>query len=229
VAVTSPATGSDPNAPARVTPPPAIIYVSDFYLDPRMITTAPGVLGDRDGPAARVRGNLRSLREADPASKALKIVDTLGTAITRDLQRAGYRAERRPGASGLRQEFFPANADLPKSGWLLGGWFEQVQEGNRVEQATVGFGKGSGSVSIEVVVFDLAGDPRKPFLFIGSENGQHRMPGGLVAMNPYAMAAKFVLARGQTERDVKAMGSAIAKSLVGYLEGSAGNPARTSG
>jgi hypothetical protein len=96
-----------------------------------------------------------------------------------------------------------------------------VQEGNRVQEATVGFGAGSGKISIEVVVSDLAGDPRQPFLCIGSDNAKHRMPGGLVAMNPYAMAAKFVLARGGTERDVKAMGSAIAQCLVQYIRGGA--------
>ena len=225
VTVSTSTAGTKSDSPARVTPVPSVIYVSDFYLDPQMITPTPGVMGDREGPASRVRGNLKGLRESDPASKARDIVKTLGVTITRELQQAGYRAEHRPGVSGLRQEFFPTNADLPKDGWLLGGWFEHVQEGNRVEQATVGFGQGSGSVSIEVIVSDLAGDPRKPFLFIGSENGQHRMPGGLVTMNPYAMAAKFELARGQTQRDVKTMGSAIAKTLIQYLEQGAGSPA----
>ena len=90
-------------------------------------------------------------------------------------------------------------------------------EGNRVEQATIGFGRGSGQVSIAVIVSDLATNPRQPFLVMGSDSAQHRMPGGVVFMNPYAMAAKFVLSRGQTERDVKAMGSAIAKTLIQYL------------
>jgi hypothetical protein len=52
------------------------------------------------------------------------------------------------------------------------------------------------------------------------------MPGGLVTLNPYAMAAKFVLARGETERDVKAMGAAIAKALVQYLRDGAAAPGR---
>jgi len=85
-------------------------------------------------------------------------------------------------------------------------------------EATVGFGKGSGHVSIEVAVSDLAGDPRAPFLTIGSESGRHQTPGGLVTMNPYAMAAKFVLARGETEKDVKKEGAAIAQNLIKYIE-----------
>jgi hypothetical protein len=46
------------------------------------------------------------------------------------------------------------------------------------------------------------------------------MPGGLVMnKNPYAMAAKFVLSRGATERDVKQEGVAIANNLLAYING----------
>lgn len=208
------ATGT--NASAPVTPPP-VIYVTDFYLPPGMIEASPSAMDQRQGPASKLRQDLKSVREQDPAEKAKKIVTTLGESITRELNKAGYRAEYRPSATGLRREFFPNTAALPPEGWLLGGWFERLQEGNRVQQATIGFGAGAGQVAIEVVVSDLANNPHQPFLCIGSENAKKNMPGGLVSMNPYAMAAKFVLARGQTERDVKAMGSAIARSLVQYL------------
>jgi len=200
---------------------PSIIYVTDFYLPPEMIQQAQTLaerLGVGGGGIAGLRQEFRSIRGDDPVDKAKELVKILGQTIASDLNKAGYSAQYRPNKSGLRQEFFPADADLPKKGWLMGGWFEQVQEPNRAEEAAVGFGAGSGKVSIQVVVSDLATNPREPFLFIGTQNGQERMPGGIIARNPYAMAAKFVLERGQTERDVRAMGSAIAKTLVQYLQ-----------
>jgi hypothetical protein len=42
------------------------------------------------------------------------------------------------------------------------------------------------------------------------------MPGGAVTRNPYVMAAKFVLGRQATMRDVEAMGKEIAKQIADY-------------
>jgi len=51
------------------------------------------------------------------------------------------------------------------------------------------------------------------------------MPGGLVTMNPYVMAAKFVMnKRNGTEKDVKSLGAEIAKSLCQYIQQGAPKP-----
>jgi len=200
---------------------PSVIYVTDFYLSPEMIQpakTVPERVGLGRGPLANLRRELDTVRGDDPAAKAGKLVTALSQSITDALKKAGYRAEYKPGAPGLRQDFFPEDVSLPATGWLVGGWFEKVQENNRAEEAAVGFGAGSGQVSVEVAVSDLSANPRDPFLRIGSESGTKRMPGGLVARNPYAVAAKFVLSRGEDEKDVKAMGSAIASQLVKYMQ-----------
>jgi hypothetical protein len=220
-----PTVTTSPTGTASAVKAPSVIYVTDFYLPPGLIQqsqTLPEKVGLGGGPVSRIREDVRALRGDDPESKAKKLVKTLGETITSSLNKAGHHAEYRPNASGLRADFFPSAANLPKEGWLLGGWFERVQEGNRVAEAAIGFGAGSGQVAIEVAVSDLAGDPRQPFLFLGSENAHQRMPGGLVALNPYAIAAKFVLTRGETERDVKAMGAAIARSVAQQIEAGSG-------
>ena len=46
--------------------------------------------------------------------------------------------------------------------------------------------------------------------------GRGQMPGAAVTMNPYVAAAKFVLGKQATERDVQAMGKEIAKQIADY-------------
>ena len=216
-----PTVSATPAPTATAVKAPSVIYVTDFYLPPEMIQEAKTLreqAGLGDGPATRLRQDLRILRGDDPESEARRLIKALSQTITDSLNKGGYTAEYRPSATGLRPDFFPSDIVLPSQGWLLGGWFERVQDPNRVEEAAIGFGAGSGEVSIEVVVSNLANDPRQPFLFIGTESARHRMPGGMVAMNPYAVAAKFVLTHGETERDVKAMGQAISRSIVQYIQ-----------
>jgi len=42
------------------------------------------------------------------------------------------------------------------------------------------------------------------------------MPGAAVTLNPYVAAAKFVLGKEATTRDVQAMGEAIARQIAEY-------------
>jgi hypothetical protein len=192
-----------------------MIYVTDFYLDPAQIRSESIV-----PQGGIVRSRLNRLREGDPATRAAKLISVLSQSIVAELKKAGQPAEYRPNREGLRADFVPAGVEFPKSGWLVGGWFVTVDEGNRAEAATIGFGAGAESVEVEVVVSDLARNPLEPFLYLGAGNEARKMPGGLVMnKNPYAMAAKFVLSRGATERDVKQEGVAIAKNLLAYING----------
>ncbi|MGH7133594.1 MAG: DUF4410 domain-containing protein [Phycisphaerales bacterium] len=191
---------------------PSIVYVTDFYLDPSEMSHDHSPL-----PRGPLRGAVDELRGEDPKTKAAKYVRLLSETITDDLNAANIRAEYRPSATPLRAEMVPANANIPSSGWIVGGWFSRVNQENRALESTVGFGSGGGQVEIEVVVSDAAVDPRAPFLVIGSESAAKMMPGGLVTKNPYAMAAKFVLSKGDGERDVKAQGHAIAQDLIRYI------------
>lgn len=191
---------------------PSIVYVTDFYLDPSEIQSNQTPL-----PRGPLRGAMDELRGEDPKSKAARYVRLLSETITDDLNAANIRAEYRPSATPLRPEMVPANANMPASGWIVGGWFSRVTQENRALESTVGLGTGGGQVEIEVVVSDAAVDPRAPFLVIGSESATKLMPGGLVTKNPYAMAAKFVLSKGDGDRDVKAQGHAIAQDLIRYI------------
>lgn len=189
------------------------VYVADFYLSPEQVQSEH--LVPRPRP---VRELLNSARGEDPEQRAKRLVRLLSETIVTELQASGVSAEYLPGrTSGFRQQFIPADAELPKQGWIVSGWFDKADEGNRAAEATVGFGTGKEDVRIDVAVSDLGGDVAAPFLFIGSDTDQMHLPGGLVTRNPYVIAAKFVLSREDMEKDVKEQGKLIARKIVAYM------------
>lgn len=210
--------------------PPSVIYVTDFHLDSSQIEHKGLVGGDRP----RLLGGRGPLqRNQDPADKAAALVHILSDSIVRDLRKAGLRAEYLPeirseyypGQTNGRIQFAASNAPLPREGWLVTGWFEEVKEGQAAVQATVGFGAGSGKAEADVAVSDLSRDASVPLMVMGSGSRAKKMPGGLVMMNPYVMAAKFVMdKRHGTEKDIKSLGAEIAKSLVTYMKQGSAKP-----
>lgn len=114
--------------------------------------------------------------------------------------------------------YFDAEGDFPSSGWLVEGDFTSVDNGNRVKRAVIGFGVGASDVQISVAVSDLGRDPRKPFLLFAQGRTSGNMPGGILLLNPYMMAAKFVLSKNATSKDAKKLGGEIAKAIVAFMK-----------
>jgi uncharacterized protein DUF4410 len=97
------------------------------------------------------------------------------------------------------------------------GYFTEVDEGNRLKRAGIGFGKGATSMDLQIAVTDLASpEPRAAFAVFGTAKDPNRIPGALVTMNPYVAAAKFVLQKNATERDIKRTAGEIAEQIVRY-------------
>ena len=86
-----------------------------------------------------------------------------------------------------------------------------------MRRAMVGFGSGSEEVKVQVEVYDLAKDPNSPFLVYGAGEEGRKGPGAVAFRNPYAAAARYVLSRRATEKDVK-LGNQIAADLVKISE-----------
>ena len=209
---------------------PSIIFVTDFHLDPSQIKHK-GLMGSERQGILGGGGLLR--HNNDPSSKAVSLAHTLSSSIVAGLRKAGFRAEYLqeihaeyyPGQAEGRIQFAASNAPLPREGWLVTGWFEEIQEGQSAVKATVGFGAGSGKAEADVAVSDLSRDPTVPIMVMGSGSRSKKMPGGLIMMNPYVMAAKFVIdKRHGTEKDVKSLGADVVKGLVGYINQSPAKP-----
>ena len=93
------------------------------------------------------------------------------------------------------------------------GVVTELDEGNQVRRAMVGFGAGGSELELWVSVTDMATSPDAPFYTLEAGDSSGKVPGAIVKFNPYAAAAKFVMSRNATERDVKRTASAIAKSI----------------
>jgi len=177
------------------------VYVRDFLFDAQNLKPDQGLLGRKERPIGRLLGDLKPSQ--DPATKARQFVELLSNTIVTELNNSGIRASR------LEPGVF-----MPQDGLLVGGEFLEVDEGNRMRRAMVGFGSGSEEVKVQVEVYDLARDPNSPFLVYGAGEEGRKAPGAVAFRNPYAAAARYVLSRNATEKDVVKLGNQIAADLV---------------
>jgi hypothetical protein len=193
---------------AQTTGPVALqrpVYVRDFLFDAQNLKPDQGLLGRRERPIGRLLQGLKPSQ--DPAAKAQELAALLSNTIVAELNNAGIRANRlEPGAF------------MPQDGLLVGGEFLEVDEGNRMRRAMVGFGSGSEEVKVQVEVYDLAKNPTSPFLVYGAGEEGRKGPGAVAFRNPYAAAARYVLSRRATEKDIVKLGNQIAADLVKISE-----------
>lgn len=189
---------------------PSMVYVEDFDLEVVPHPEQQGLLGGGGGggPVRQVLGELRG-ESQDPAEKARTLVDRMSTEIVEDLEAKGIPARR------LR-----AGDPMPSEGWLVRGVVTELDEGNRIRKAVVGFGAGKSQLTLYVNFSNLSEGAAQPFYSFEASNNSGDMPGGAaMKMNPYAMAAKFVMSRNADEREVDHTASTIAVQLQERIQG----------
>jgi hypothetical protein len=198
------------SAPPRVAHPRPVV-VRDFAFDVAQHHGDSGRLEQRRGPVKRVVQSLHP--EETPEEKAARFSALLSASIAKELTALNIPATRpEPGA------VLSANA------LVVQGQFLEVDEGRRLRRAIVGFGAGSTEVLVEVSVFDLAQSAEQPAITFGTGHGSKPMPGAILMLNPYAMAARFVLSRNATEKDVRKLGKEIAEHLAQIESGAPPKP-----
>jgi hypothetical protein len=191
---------------------PKRVYVADFTVEEGAIKPSSGLIAEgeqvlRNRPRLLRGGGILSRRTASDFPSADQVVNTLATSITDSLnqERLGVAAER-----------IAPGTPLPSSGWVINGRLVSVDPGNRAERAVVGFGAGAATTEVTVEVDRLGEGSSKPILRFGTHAESGQMPGAAVTMNPYVAAAKFVLGKQATARDVQTMGKEIAKQIADY-------------
>jgi uncharacterized protein DUF4410 len=219
------ATASDQQVLDSDAAPPKRVYVADFTVGEGAMKPASGLIAEA-GREMEERPHLlgggegsgilsRRITSDTPTSG--EVINTLAASITEGLtqQNLGFPVQR-----------VPAGAPLPSSGWVITGQFVSVDPGNRAERAVIGFGEGAATTEVNVEVDRLGTDTETPVLRFGTQADSGKMPGAAVTMNPYVAAAKFVLGKNATRRDVQDMGKEIAKQIADYARarGVAKNP-----
>jgi hypothetical protein len=178
---------------------PSMVYVTDFDLEFPQGAQPPQ--SSRQGLLGRIRDRLQG---GDPVTRAHALVELMADSLVDDLNKAGLPAQR-----------LYADDPRPTSGWLVRGVVTALDEGNQLKRAMVGMGSGETKLELWVGVSDVARNPDAPFYTLEAADGSGKMPGAaVVKMNPYVAAAKFVMSRHASERDVTRTASEIAKEIV---------------
>ena len=97
------------------------------------------------------------------------------------------------------------------------GVFTEMDQGNRAIRAVIGFGAGATEMELYVSISDLAIDPDAPFMVFGAEKDPGRAPGAILLMNPYVAAARFVMQKNASEKDVKKTAAQIVDQVSDYI------------
>jgi len=138
---------------AAPTTRPAVVYVTDFQLDAQNVHSEPSLLPPPPPPPPGPLGSILPKPPGtpkDPAVRARELIDLMSTTLVQDLAKAGLSARR-----------LSAGDPRPATGWLVRGVFTQVDEGNRLHRAVIGFGAGQTDLQLAVAIDDLAqGVPR---------------------------------------------------------------------
>jgi hypothetical protein len=177
---------------------PAIVYVADFELDKSETDANQGPLPRPFGREG-VLGRLRSGRSEDPQ----EIIDLMATQLVQDLAGHGMGASR----LGPAEPF-------PQEGWLVRGVFVNVDQGNRLRRAVIGFGAGQTNLEVVVLVSNLRQGVPQPMYQVESEKESNKMPGAAITLNPYVAAAKFLLAGQDLDKSIRHAASDIADAVV---------------
>ncbi len=190
----------EPKAPLTA---PSVVYVEDFDLGSTRLQSDPGLL-------ARIsdrRPHLFDREPSDPVQKLKFLSNRLSEQLVKQLDTEGFAAQR-----------LGNGAPLPGNGWLLGGSMLEVTEGNRLMRSVIGFGTGQDHAQLYVTLTDLSQTQRPGIMNFDVNSDSGKMPGAIVTLNPYAAAARFVLARFDSERDIDRAAKAIVQAIDTYAK-----------
>jgi len=190
------------------------IYVKDFYLDPANFTQDKGGITGKGYLLPPPPGSFLRRKRQAPDTAATNLIRLMSENLVADLQKAGFTARRLSSSEGQ-----------PTDGLILSGVFTELNEGNQMRRALLGFGSGKTKMQLYVTVADASHAEQRLYGASAQKTGG-KEPGSVIAINPYLGAAGFVAKFGMTknapERTVTKTALKITSQLTEQLK--AGSP-----
>jgi hypothetical protein len=183
---------------------PSVVYVKDFDLEPMNFRPESGILPIRP-LSVGAPGAFITLLLGVPAESAARergLVKLMSSALVDQLASAGMNAQP-----------LPSGELFPKTGWLVRGAFVQVDEGNRLRRALIGFGSGATRLRVVVWVSDLTYGSSGPFCALDTSAHSSRKPGAALSFDPYVGAARFVVGGLDLDTNVTQVAAEIANDI----------------
>lgn len=181
---------------------PTMVYVEDFELNVSDIHSEPGLLPNIE-PIHPVRRILFGANE-DPNTSPAGLVNYMAESIVKDLKKKGFSSER-----------LAPGQPLPSNGWIVRGVFTDVDKGNRLRRAVVGFGYGKTDLQVVTTVDNLAEGPPKPLYQVDTDATSGKGPGGaaFIVLSPAALAVHFVIAGNDIKKNARETATKIADQV----------------
>ena len=188
------------------TTPPSVIYVSDFSFNAGGIGAERGVLpislvNEAASESSMVFARLFGV-QVNRGARERELVSLMATTLIEDLRARGVTAYR-----------FGRADQLPAGSWLLQGTFVQVDQGNRLERALLGFGRGATELDVVVSLSDLRGDHPRPFCEVDTTAHSRREAGAILSPNPFDAVGRFMLGGLDLDKNVMETGSKLATTI----------------
>jgi Domain of unknown function (DUF4410) len=197
-----------------------VIYVKDFDLDPANFKQDKGGITGKGYLLPSPPGSFLRRKRNDRATAANNLIRLMSESLVADLQKAGFTAQR-----------LSSTETRPSDGLIMTGVFTELNEGNQMRRALLGFGSGKAKMQLYVMVTDAShGD--QPLYQASTRKSSGKSPGSEIALNPYAGAAGFVVKFGMTknapEKMVKKTASKITAQVGEQLNGNSSTVAQAS-
>jgi hypothetical protein len=180
---------------------PKVVYVKDFDLQPGTFQAESGILPispiSAGGFISRILGV-----PVESGERERELLRLMTSALVDDLTNVGLNAR-----------VLHYGELLPSEGWLVRGAFVQIDEGNRLKRALIGFGSGATRLRVIVWVSDLGHGPSGPFCALDTSTHSSRKPGAALSFDPYVGAARFVLDGLDLDTNVTQIAAQIANDI----------------